>query len=83
MADTLFKDSINRTTVAEQPAAGLAVHSTFDATGFETKATRDLHAVELKDRLKQVASALRAHLPDDWDETTRSDRLQRKPLQTN
>jgi 3-methyladenine DNA glycosylase AlkC len=71
MADAPFKDSINATTVAEQAAAVLAVHPTFDHAGFTAQATDGLHALELKDRVKHVASALRSHLPDDWSEATR------------
>ncbi len=70
MADALFKDSINPATVAEQAAAVVRVHPAFDAAGFTAQATADLHTLELKDRVKHVASALRAHLPDDWTQTT-------------
>ncbi|MFT6145399.1 MAG: 3-methyladenine DNA glycosylase AlkC [Myxococcota bacterium] len=71
MADAPFKDSINAATVAEQATAMLAVYPAFDASSFTAQATAGLEALELKDRVKQVASALRAHLPSDWSQTTR------------
>ena len=57
MADAPFKDSINPATVAEQAAAVVRVHPAFDAAGFTAQATADLHTLELKDRVKHVASA--------------------------
>lgn len=71
MADAPFKDNINRDTVALQAAAVSAVFPSFNADSFTTQATAGLEALELKDRVKHVASALFAHLPDDWTHATR------------
>ena len=41
-------------------------HPRFDAKGFVSKATREFDQLELMDRARHVAAALREHLPSDY-----------------
>lgn len=61
MSDAPFKDAINRD-VIQQLAAELSAVGEVDAPAFVDAAVTGLEALELKDRVRQVASALRAHL---------------------
>jgi 3-methyladenine DNA glycosylase AlkC len=62
-----FKNLINATTVAN---AGLHLQRAwagFDRAHFESLANSGLHALELKARMLQLANAMRATLPDDFN----------------
>lgn len=65
MAEPL-KNSFNRGMV-ERVARTLArAHPAFDAKSFVSAATREFDRLELMDRARRVAAALRAHLPSDY-----------------
>lgn len=62
-----FKNLIDRALVRTMAAHLARVHRSFDRARFESLASDGLEALELKARALQVASALEATLPDDFE----------------
>ncbi len=65
-----FKNLVNAEAIRRIGAAVAAV-APFDARGFQVRATAGLDALELKARVRHVAEALRAFLPESWPEAAR------------
>ena len=63
-----FKELINPATIEALAQELTAVAQGFERDRFVAEATDNLASLELKDRVRQVARALRAHLPEDWGE---------------
>lgn len=62
-----FKNLINATTVASAGQHLQGAWNSFDRPRFEALANQGLDALELKARMLQLADALRATLPDDFN----------------
>ncbi len=65
-----FKNLVNTEAIARIGAAIAAV-APFDERGFEARAGAGLEPLELKARVRHVADALRAFLPESWPEAAR------------
>ena len=62
-----FRNLLNPALVGAAAHHLKRIHRSFDAAGFERAATRGLDDIPMKARALQIADALQAHLPDDFD----------------
>ena len=65
-----FKNLVNPGSIA-RIGAMLATTGPFDLEGFVAESARDLDPLELKARVRHVATVLRRHLPADWPSAMR------------
>ncbi|MEM9388063.1 MAG: hypothetical protein AAGA68_23610 [Pseudomonadota bacterium] len=63
-----FKDWFDRAAARSLAAQVQAVQPTFDTKRFVADAARQLDALEMMDRVRQFAQALRLHLPEEIPE---------------
>lgn len=66
-----FKEFINRKAIQQLAERLRASNSEFDRKAFVRSATKGLQALELKDRVRHVAAALRKHLHQDYEAALR------------
>lgn len=60
-----LKDFYNEQSIREIAREVKRAYPKFDAKSFAADASKDLQQLEMKDRSKQIAAALKSHLPED------------------
>ena len=71
MSDQAFKHKVGPAVVRELARSLEEVESSFDRQAFESEGMDGLEALELKARIDHLATVLRRHLPEDYEEALR------------